>query len=129
MKAPFPVLFRCLGYGLNRTLEVEGDALMGIKFTKNALPLLNNNTSIIATDRPISIQYRLKIRNIHPLTIESGVHVADIGILRNNKYESVSVYNRPIVPDFTTPYLVFGICGGVIVCIMSAFSKVLLRLI
>lgn len=123
------ILFRCLGHGLDRVLQVESRSLTGIQFTKNVLPFLHTDSGIVTTDRPISIRYRIKIRNRHPLTIESGMHVADIGAFVNNKYESVSVYNRPIVPDFTTPYLVFGLCGGVIVIILSAFSKLLLDLL
>lgn len=123
------ILFRCLGCGLNRTLEVNSNTLTGIQFTKNALPFIGSSSQIITTDKPISIRYRIKIRNSHPLTIEEGLHIAEIGTLSNDKYESVSIYNRPIIPDFTTPYLVFGVCGGVIVGILSAFSKVLLGLV
>lgn len=120
---------RCLGYGLNRVLEVNVKTPTGIRFSRNVLPFFEGNSDIILTEKPVFIPYRVKISNTHPLSIESGMHIADVCVINNGKYESTSIYNRPVLPDFTTPYLVFGVCGGVIVCIVSAFSKVLLDLL
>lgn len=122
------VLFRCFGSGLDRILKVECNTLTGIQFTRNTLPFIRSSSQIVTAEEDISVKYRIKIRNTHSLTVESGLHIADIVSLSKSNCNSISVYNRPIVPDFTTPYLVFGICGGVIVGIFSAFSKVLLDL-
>ncbi|KAH9387218.1 uncharacterized protein NEMAJ01_2114 [Nematocida major] len=125
----YPVIFKCLGHGIERWLEICENGPVGVRFSKNVIPLARTSSSIIVTDKPVSLGYRIKISGNSPLTIESGVHIADLYTVKDGSYTYTPVYNRPIVPDFTTPYLVFGLCGGTIVCIVSAFSKVLLDIL
>ncbi|KAI5133699.1 hypothetical protein NEAUS04_0835 [Nematocida ausubeli] len=131
MKVPY-LIIKSLGYALDRVLEVESNGLTGIQFSENVLPIGPTDSSLIVLDSPSAakINYRIKIRNVHPLKIESGLHIADVvTVYADGSSKTTSVFNRPIIPDFTTPYLVFGVCGGIIVCLMSAYSKVLLSLI
>ncbi|KAI5167619.1 hypothetical protein NEIRO03_2149 [Nematocida sp. AWRm78] len=125
---PF-LLIKCLGYGLNRTLVINSNSLIGVQFTQNILPIISNSNEIITNNEFITVNYRIKLSGTCPLSIESGLHIANVIAANNEMIDKRIVYNRPIIPDFTTPYLVFGICGGVIVSIISAFSKVLLHIV
>ncbi|KAI5180562.1 hypothetical protein NEOKW01_0866 [Nematocida sp. AWRm80] len=106
------------GIGLNRVLRVNESGNTVI-FSKNVLPITKGAL----------LKYRLKILKHLPLTIERGVYAFSIGNITNGTVNVINVYNRSIIPDFTTPYLVFGLSGGTIILIVSLFSKVLMDMV
>ncbi|OAG29612.1 hypothetical protein NEDG_00745 [Nematocida displodere] len=127
-----PILALCSGAGLCRELVLKGDAPVAVSFSKYALPLTGTHAftrRAIVARGGTSIPYRLKVPRDTPLSSEAGIPLADVVVYTKGGWHTGSIQERSIIPDFTTPYLVYGLCGTVIVGIVSAFSKVLLGLV
>jgi len=131
------VIVESLGIGLRRAVRItnsEGKYL-SLEFSPYVYPIFPSNSpylvrgsgsgSFTTNSKLIEIPYALRVLQDYPITIDSGVKVLEV----SDGKESRTLYNRPLIPDFTTPYVVFGLSGGVMVLIFSVFTKVLLDLI
>ncbi|KAI5172831.1 hypothetical protein NEFER03_1847 [Nematocida sp. LUAm3] len=140
----FLVLFS--GVSLNRRIKVSQikdslsspKDLLVFRFTEHALPMHTYTSNIIVKSNT-SIKYRRRVTRSTHLDSEHSVCVGVVGSYagtsaaseegkESSPYVYKKILDRPILPDYTTPYLVFGLCAGVLVGITSSFSKVLLNI-
>ncbi|KAI5189260.1 hypothetical protein NECID01_0455 [Nematocida sp. AWRm77] len=129
-----PLIVACLGVGRNRVLEIQNaeGSSVEIRFSPHVLPVLSGmpaHALVFTGKESIRIPYRVKILKNYPLGIETGVEVAEVVAQTGESTAKKTVYSRPIIPDFTTLYIAYGLCGATITCIFGVFSKVLLKII
>lgn len=129
-------LITCMGAMLDRELVVKREhgieqvahTPLVIIFSDLVLPIQRTNKSRIITviNNETIIPYRKRVTRAEKLDIEEKTHVCSIGAIEGDKIVVKHIYDRSIVPDYTTIYIVLGLCGGAIVAVVSAFSKSLL---
>ncbi|KAI5186878.1 hypothetical protein NEHOM01_1767 [Nematocida homosporus] len=135
------LILHCFGSGIIRHLSLTStqphainnhhSAPLVLKFSSSVFPILpaSQTSQLVLLHPGESLQYRKRITRAEHLDSESGLLVCTAGTITDSTIKITRIYDRPIVPDYTTPYLVFGLCGGVIISILSAGSKTLLGLI
>lgn len=123
----------CIGVGLDRSIVIEISAEKARKepplliiFSDLVAPLSGARVSTVVGNEVLS--YRKRITRAAQLDIEEKMHVCTVGTVENNRILIKHVYDRSVVPDYTVLYVVFGLCGGAIVAIVSIFSKILLEI-
>lgn len=74
----------------------------------------------------IRVGYLKRIRKSWPIDVEGGLDVARVFLIDlGAPARSVKVSDRVVIPDFTTPFLAYGVAGTILCGYVSSMIKLM----